>query len=237
MTGTNEAKVGDLVKSGVAKIAPKVRTINMEAQPNIYGKIMNIQQDIHTVIKSGFNDHFKYKFAKERDVIAEVKPLLGREGIAITHSVLKEEEIEHGTTSTGAKKFLTKLTIKFRLTNVKDVTDFIEADAIGSGQDGEDKGVPKAYTMALKYFLSKMFLIETGDDAENYKKDSKGGKNAPANTEDKFSTAMTMIKGSRNIDGLEEYVENMEKSKNFTAAQKNQLKKAVKNRVDEISSK
>lgn len=212
----------------------KEKVIIAEAQPNIYGKIMNIQQDIHTVIKSGFNDHFKYKFAKERDVIAEVKPLLGREGIAITHSVLKEEEIEHGTTSTGAKKFLTKLTIKFRLTNVKDVTDFIEADAIGSGQDGEDKGVPKAYTMALKYFLSKMFLIETGDDAENDKKDGKG-KNAPANTDEKFTTAMTMIKGSRNIDGLMEYVENMEKSKNFTVAQKNQLKTAVTARVNELS--
>lgn len=212
----------------------KPKVINEQAKANIYEKIMNIQQDIHTVIKSGYNDHFKYNFAKERDVIAEVKPLLGREKIVITHTVLKEEEIEHGVTSTGSKKFLTKLTIRFRLTNVKDIKDFIEADAIGSGQDGEDKGVPKAYTMALKYFLSKMFLIETGDDAEREK--GKGTKDIQTANE-KFDTAKRMISESRNIDGLMEYVENLDKSKSFTVAQKSQLKKAVADRVQVLSAK
>lgn len=213
------------------------KIVNKKAEDNIYAKIANIQQSIHTVLKSGYNDHFKYSFVKERDMIAEIKPLLGREGIVITHSVLKEEEIEHGTTSAGSKKFLTKLTIKFRLTNVKDKDDFIEADAIGSGQDGEDKGVPKAYTMALKYFLSKMFLVETGNDAEN-DGDGKGkGKASPGTNDEKFATAMTMIKGSRNIDGLIEYTENLEKKSTFSVAQKNQLKKAVEARVQEISAK
>lgn len=206
-----------------------------EIGTNIYEKIFNIQQDIHTVIKSGYNDFHKYKFAKERNVIAEVKPLLGREGVVITHTVLKEEEVPHGSSQKGDEKYLTKLTFKFRLTNVKDVNDFIEGDAIGTGQDKEDKGVPKAYTMALKYFLSKMFLIETGDDSENDKKDGKG-KGAPASNADKFSTAMTMIKGSRNIDGLMEYMENLDSAKStFTAAQKNQLKTAVNARVQELS--
>lgn len=199
---------------------------------NIYEKIANIQQDIHTVIKSGYNEHFKYKFAKERDVIAEVRPLLGREGIAITHTLLKEEEIEHGVTSTGSKKYLTKLTLKFRLTNVKDIADFIEVDSIGSGQDGEDKGVPKAYTMALKYMLSKMFLIETGDDAEQDK--GKGDKKGADATADKFETAKRMINDSRNIDGLLEYVENLDKKSTFTVAQKSQLKTAVQARITQL---
>lgn len=212
-------------------MAEKEKTVR--AVPNIYAKVMNIQQSIHTVIKSGFNDHFKYKFAKERDVIAEVKPLLGKEGIAITHTVTKEEIVEHGTTSTGAKKFLTKLTVKFRLTNVLDKDDYIEADAVGQGQDNEDKGAPKAYTMALKYFLSKMFLIETGDDAEDTK--GKGNKNPPA-APDKFETAKRMIKESRNVDGLMEYMENLEGAKSsFTVAQKNQLKTAVNDRVKELT--
>jgi hypothetical protein len=36
----------------------------------------------------------------------------------------------------------------------------------GQGDDGADKGVYKAYTGALKYFLMKTFLIPTGDDPE-----------------------------------------------------------------------
>lgn len=198
---------------------------------NVYAKIANIQQSIHTVIKGGYNDHFKYKFARERDVVAEVKPLLGREGIVITHSLIKEEETPHGTTSSGAQKFLTKLTFRFRITNVKDPSDFIEADGIGYGQDQEDKGAPKAYTMALKYFLSKQFLIETGDDAEQERgKPAKGAGNA----DDKFETAKRMIEGSRNLDGLLEYQDKLKDSKTFKAEQKKVLEAALKKRLAEL---
>lgn len=199
---------------------------------NVYAKIANIQQSIHTVIKGGYNDHFKYKFARERDVVAEVKPLLGKEGLVITHSLVKEEEVPHGTTSSGSQKFLTKLTLRFRITNVKDKEDFIECDAIGYGQDGEDKGAPKAYTMALKYFLSKQFLIETGDDAE----ETKGGKKGAAEkTTDTFEKAKTMIKGTRNSDGLMEYAEKLADSKTFNAAQKKELLALCNTRIAEIN--
>lgn len=210
---------------------PKEKVRNEAAQPNVYAKIANIQQGIHVVIKGGTNEHFKYKFARERDVVAEVKPLLGKEGLVITHSVLKEEEIEHGTTSSGAKKYLTKLTIRFRITNVKDKDDFIEADAMGSGQDGEDKGIPKAYTMALKYFLSKMFLIETGDDAEE---ERKGGKEKSTAADEKFETAKRMIAGSRNLDGLLEYQDKLKNGKSFNPAQKKEIEVLLKKRIGEL---
>ena len=37
---------------------------------------------------------------------------------------------------------------------------------MGAGDDGADKGLYKAYTGAVKYFLMKTFLIPTGDDPE-----------------------------------------------------------------------
>lgn len=205
-----------------------------KAGANVYEKIFNIQQSIHTVIKGGYNDHFKYKFARERDVVAEVKPLLGREGLVITNTLIKEEEIPHGASASGSAKFLTKLTFKFRITNIKDPADFIDADAIGYGQDGEDKGAPKAYTMALKYFLSKQFLIETGDDAE----ESKSGKGKKADTaEDTFEKAKRMIAGTRNSDGLLEYAEKLQDGKTFNAAQKKELLALCNKRITEINAK
>lgn len=200
---------------------------------NVYEKIANIQQDIHTVIKGGYNDFHKYKFARERDVVAEVKPLLGREGLAVTHSLVKEEEVPHGSTKAGSEKYLTKLTIRFRITNVKDATDFVDADVIGYGQDGEDKGAPKAYTMALKYFLSKMFLIETGDDAENNQKGGKKGA-APEQADQKLAVAKRMISESRNLDGLIEYREKMREGKGFGAAQKKELEALLKERISAL---
>lgn len=203
---------------------------------NVYEKIANIQQAIHTVIKGGYNDFHKYKFARERDVVAEVKPLLGKEGLCITHSLVKEEEVPHGSTKAGSEKYLTKLTIRFRITNVKDKDDFVDADAIGYGQDGEDKGAPKAYTMALKYFLSKMFLIETGDDAEN---DQKGGKKGSASympNDQKLEVAKRMISESRNLDGLIEYREKMREGKGFNAVQKKELETLLKERIGELEA-
>lgn len=210
-------------EKGGAKVNPrKVSTTKVWAVPNVYERIANIQQSIHTVIKGGFNEHFKYKFARERDVIAEVKPLLGKERLVITHSLVKEEQVGD----------ITKLTIRFRITNVNDKDDAIEADAIGYGKDSQDKGAPKAYTMALKYFLSKMFLIETGDDAE----ESRGKKGAePASA--KFETAKRMVKESRNVDGLVEYAEKLEGGKTFSASQKKELQALLKSRVDELQSR
>lgn len=191
---------------------------------NVYEKISNIQQDIHVVIKGGTNEHFKYKFARERDVIAEVKPLLGREGLVITHSLISESRDVD----------LTKLVIKFRITNVKDKEDFIEADGIGYGKDSQDKGAPKAYTMALKYFLSKMFLIETGDDAEEEGK--KGTKGSAQPVVEKFETAKRMVKESRNVDGLLEYANKLAEGKTFNQAQKKELNELIKKRIEELGA-
>jgi len=203
---------------------------------NVYEKVFNIQQAIHTVIKGGYNDHFKYKFARERDIVAEVKPLLGKEGLAITHSLVKEEEVPHGQSSSGSQKFLTKLTFEFRFTNIKDPTDFLIAVGIGYGQDGEDKGAPKAYTMALKYVLSKQFLVETGDDAEETR-GSKGKGKSAGSTDEKFETAKRMLQQTRNVDGLLEYQENLASGKgSFNAAQKKELLALVKERIEKLQN-
>lgn len=201
---------------------------------NVYEKIANIQQSIGTVIKGGRNDFHKYNFARERDVIAEVKPLLGKEGLAITHSLVKEEEIPHGSTKGGSDKYLTKLTIEFRITNVKDKDDFVLGVAIGYGQDGEDKGAPKAYTMALKYFLSKQFLIETSDDAEEDRGNKKGAAAASGQNDQKFETAKHMVANSRNLDGLIEYREKMREGKSFNAAQKKEMEALLKERIGKL---
>lgn len=208
----------------------KEKVVIAHKKANVYERIFNIQQAIHAVIKGGYNDHFKYAFARERDIVAEVKPLLGRERLVVTHSLLKEEEVPHGTTSSsGSQKFMTKLTFKFRITNIDEPTDFVESDGVGFGQDNEDKGAPKAYTMALKYFLSKQFLIETGDDAEEGR--GKGGKKDADSAANKFETAKRMIAGSRNLDGLIEYQEKLKAGKTFNAAQKKELEAQLKKRI------
>ena len=42
----------------------------------------------------------------------------------------------------------------------------IEVPWAGQGADKGDKGMYKAFTGGLKYFLMKMFMLPTGDDPE-----------------------------------------------------------------------
>lgn len=219
-----------------------------ETKPNnVYARIARVQQGIHTVIKSGTNTFHNYKFARERDVIAEIKPLLQKEGLAVTHSVESEAETER-LNDQNKKSYMTKLTIRFRITNIDEPTDFTESVAIGYGHDSLDKGAPKAYAMALKYFLSKQFLVETGDDTEEERGNRATGKPASKATPPKadpiaqtespdvlFRKAKVMIAATRNIDGLLEYREQLLAGKTFGDAQKKELAEKVMARVNELA--
>ena len=57
------------------------------------------------------------------------------------------------------------VTLEFRLTDV-DTGFFETALASGEGFDKGDKGIYKAYTGALKYYLANNFMVATGDDPE-----------------------------------------------------------------------
>lgn len=195
---------------------------------NIYKKIFNVQSEIGTVLMGGENTHHRFKYAREKDVINEIKPLLRKEGLLVL-ATTKHVDTED-------KKRRVKM--KFTLVNVENPDEKISEIFHGEGENKEGSvvGLPVAYTMALKYFLSKTFMIETGDDAE---KEGKKGAKTPANEspEVKFKKAKDMINKTNNIPGLIEYEEKLNDSKTFTKGQKTELSDLIKKRVDHLESK
>jgi hypothetical protein len=117
------------------------------------------------VQKTGYNSFHKYNYATEGDFLALVKPLLDEEKLAVMASTedVKREELE--PTKSGRRQWLTTVKMNFRI--VDGETGYSETlTAFGTGIDSEDKGLYKAITGCVKYFISKLFLIETGDDPE-----------------------------------------------------------------------
>lgn len=55
--------------------------------------------------------------------------------------------------------------VSFRLSDI-DTGFFEDIEIVGDGIDKGDKGIYKAYTGALKYFLADTFMVATGDDPE-----------------------------------------------------------------------
>jgi len=131
----------------------------------LVAKLARIAGEMDYVQKTGFNDHQKYKFAKEGDFKAKAKPLLAREEIHMGCTVdLQGVPIHIGDSKTGTPQWLTtvELTATFRYRSAE-----ISCSAIGQGVDPGDKGVYKAMTGALKYIFATSFQVETGDDPEN----------------------------------------------------------------------
>lgn len=202
----------------------------------IYERIYNIQRDLKTVLKSTEHAHNKYMYATERDFIAEVKPLMARERLALTATTLS-----HTAAPNHENVNQHTVEVRFTLINIDDQEQRVEETFYGVGDDkkGSVVGLPIAYTMALKYFLAKTFIAETGTDAEAQTDDEKKGKGkgAEETPEQATNTIKRMLAGSRNLDGIRDYLENrLPKISKLNAAQKKEIKEAGDKRIAELEA-
>lgn len=101
-----------------------------------------------------------YHFRGIEDVLAAVKPALGRHGVFLTPHTL--ERIPSERTVSGNKiMYVVDLWVEWTFRGP--AGDSITADAWGQGTDMGDKATQKAYTSAFKTMLSETFCI--GDSA------------------------------------------------------------------------
>ena len=86
-------------------------------------------------------------------------------GLAFVPVSMTPDINEHAPTSKNKRQWLTVIHAVYRLCHTSG--QWMDVQSVGCGIDGEDKGVPKAMTGALKYAIRQAFLIPTGDDPEN----------------------------------------------------------------------
>jgi hypothetical protein len=155
---------------------PKIQT------RSLIGKLASVMAEISRVKKNGVNSFQRYNYATEADLVEEVRQKLGSRGVFIFTEI--DEVTERDT---GRK---TQSGVSLKITRVKARHTFRDADSdesfslvsYGEGEDGSDKGIYKALTGAVKYFISKNFLMSTGDDPENDEAEHKAEAKAKART-------------------------------------------------------
>lgn len=127
-----------------------------ERPKTLAGKLAGILGEIGRVAKRGYNQHFKYEYVTEADLADEIRPLMAKYNVAVIPSVV--------STSVEANN-VTIVQMTFTVidgdTGEKETSSFF-----GAGQDKADKGIYKAITGAMKYWMYKTFVISTGDDPE-----------------------------------------------------------------------
>lgn len=155
------------------------------SEPNIYQRLNQIIQRGKAVPKDGemSGPGGNYKFQRADDIVSHLRPELAQHGIAFEHSVtahsIEHREVE---TSKGTRtERVTVKTVKCRLVNVDEPSDFIEGEEVGYGIDSQDKGPGKATSYAIKTWLLNVFMLRGQPDEES--KDQ----NVKANAGEKIS--------------------------------------------------
>jgi hypothetical protein len=124
---------------------------------SVYKKLYEMMKEELVAKKSGYNAYHKYKYVTEGDILELAKGVFLKHGIVC---IPNQVEIEN------VKDDVTRIVYEFTLAD-PDTGDCIVLRHGGDGQDGGDKGIYKASTGALKYFLMKLLMVSSEDDPEN----------------------------------------------------------------------
>ena len=150
-----------------------------ETRPNpatLYSKLATVMGAVKRLKKTGFNQHYKYKFATDADVADLVRTELAKANVAFIPSMLRIEREQ------GEKQERTVIDWDFRFL-CGDTGAFVAARWTSEALDSQDKGLAKAATSGCKYFLLKALMISTGDepDTDNEGPAPTRSSNQPAN--------------------------------------------------------
>jgi hypothetical protein len=137
---------------------------NGTAPGGLYRKLAEVMAEVGYVQKQGYNSFHKYKYVTEADLIEAVRQKLAERNVVLIPSVVDVGE-RPVTSDKGKQSTVTTVKVAFTFCD-GDTGELHRAEWAGAGDDPADKGLYKAYTGALKYFLMKAFLIATGDDPE-----------------------------------------------------------------------
>ena len=141
-----------------------MNTINKPAEEpkrNLRQKLLAIAAAVGRLPKSGYNQHFRYNYVLESDVLQAVRDAAIKEGVVIRVDDMRL--MDSRETSRGNR--IVQLLVCFRIEDA-DSADVIDIPWFAEALDNEDKGIQKAVTSAYKYFLLKTFFVSTGDDPD-----------------------------------------------------------------------
>lgn len=137
-------------------------------------KLYYIMSELSFIAKDKTNNFHNYKYASEEAIKKAVHEQLVKHKVLFRMGI--EEVYRHDVIdgvfnkSLGAKEekktFITNLRVRYYFTDVE-TGHYITDTFVGSGEDKGDKAIYKAITGAIKYVLTTVFLIPTGDDPES----------------------------------------------------------------------
>jgi hypothetical protein len=127
--------------------------------------IAAVMAEVHTIAKLGENKFHGYRFARMGDILQEITPLLGKHGIVIFQSETGRAMFDQDNV----------IAVQYAFTVVHESGEKWPETILQTGSSTcrsqktgtwDDKCLNKCHTAARKYFLSALFQIPTGEEAD-----------------------------------------------------------------------
>jgi len=131
-------------------------------------KVAKVMATIDHVPKNGRNDYHKYDYSTDDDVMQSVRPAMAEHNLIALPSV-KDRTIERVSTGKKEGDYQLHTILKLEITLIDG--DSGQSKTMiweGEAQDGQDKGLYKAMTSAIKYWALKTFLLSADTDVETH---------------------------------------------------------------------
>lgn len=131
---------------------------------SLAAKLARIGKEIGKVDKTGKNQQQHYDYIEYGVVAGRIRELFDEYRVIIIPNV-KEYSVDVITAKNGGKGYHYSLSMEFSIINGDDPADKLIASWMGESADYGDKGINKAETSGIKYFLMRLFNVsEKGEE-------------------------------------------------------------------------
>jgi hypothetical protein len=130
-------------------------------------KIVETMASIKAIGKNGYNELQRYAYTEASEVFSIVRDAMASHKIVIFPSMLSKNVITRQNPN-GKEIMVTEVTMSYSIVDVES-SQYVTVIYSGEGMDSGDKGLPKALSICMKYYLRDQFLIPFGEDIENEK--------------------------------------------------------------------
>lgn len=145
-----------------------------DPSPDLIQKVCEARKNIDTVPKSGENERIDHEYSTYDDVNGTIAEPLAEAGVWVHSSIVDTFKQPSGTTSHGNQRYCVTAVMEVYLT---DGDSRIGRRVVGENENAGDKHHYALESQLLRYALSKMLLLESGDPEVD--QDPNSGQGAP----------------------------------------------------------
>ena len=202
---------------------------------NLSAKIAAVSAEIGAIKKGGHNTEQHFDFIEYAVVSGKLRTLFEKHGVAVVPEVV-DYTMDEIQSRSGKVGYHYILKMHFTVINTEDTSDKIESNWLCEAIDYGDKGINKAETSGLKYYLMRLLNIsEKGDSDHEADKETPESITKTSHNHLDFEYIKSTLKTIQSEQELDNFGADIKKKNpNMTAAQAKAISAMFNGRREEL---